>query len=99
MSTVPKLVADRDDPWADIDATAQSLKPLLEMVEADEERGQYNTLSGMMMWLLGNVPKTADVAEWEGWRLEVVDLDGKRIDKVLACRVGEEDSEAVDSAQ
>lgn len=64
----------------------------------DEEKARYHTLSGMMMWLLGNVPKTADVAEWKGWRLEVVDLDGKRIDKVLACRVGEEDSEAADSA-
>ncbi|MGV0714992.1 non-homologous end-joining DNA ligase [Mycolicibacterium sp. XJ662] len=39
MSTVPKLVSERDDPWADIDKTAQSLKPLLEMVEADDERG------------------------------------------------------------
>jgi hypothetical protein len=36
---VPKLVAGRDDPWADIDSTAQSLEPLLQMVEADEERG------------------------------------------------------------
>ena len=39
MATVPKLVAGRDDPWADIDDNAQSLQPLLEMVEADEERG------------------------------------------------------------
>ena len=36
---MPDLVADRDDPWADIDSTAQSIEPLLEMVKADEERG------------------------------------------------------------
>lgn len=65
----------------------------------DEDKARYHTLSGMMMWLLGNVPKTADIAEWEGWRLEVVDLDGKRIDKVLACRVSGEDGEAVEGGQ
>ncbi|MBS1190980.1 MAG: hypothetical protein H6R10_2772 [Rhodocyclaceae bacterium] len=50
----------------------------------EEDKGRYHTLSGMMMWLLGRLPRTADVAEWENWRLEVVDLDGKRVDKVLA---------------
>ena len=41
----------------------------------------------MMMWLLGRVPASGDVATWEGWRFEVVDMDGKRIDKVLASRL------------
>ena len=53
----------------------------------EEERGRYHTLSGMMMWLLGRVPKTSDCTVWEGWLLEVVDLDGNRIDKVLAQRL------------
>jgi DNA ligase D len=39
MATVPDLVQHRDDPWAAMDDVAQSLAPLLEMVEADEERG------------------------------------------------------------
>lgn len=39
MATVPDLVQGRDDPWADMDENAQSIAPLLEMVEADEERG------------------------------------------------------------
>jgi putative hemolysin len=50
----------------------------------EEDRGRYNTLAGMVMLLLGRLPKTADSVEWEGWRFEVVDLDGKRVDKVLA---------------
>jgi len=50
----------------------------------EEEKGRYHTLSGMMMWLIGNLPRTADVVEWEQWRFEVVDMDGNRIDKVLA---------------
>jgi putative hemolysin len=37
-----------------------------------------------MMWLLGRLPRTGDIAAWENWQLEVVDLDGKRVDKVLA---------------
>lgn len=53
----------------------------------EEHKGRYNTLSGMMMWLIGNLPRTGDIAEWEGWKLEVIDLDGNRIDKVLASRL------------
>jgi putative hemolysin len=32
------------------------------------------------------LPKTTDTVEWEGWRFEVVDMDGKRIDKVLVSQ-------------
>jgi putative hemolysin len=53
----------------------------------EEDKGRYHTLSGLMMWLLGRLPQTGDHTEWEGWRLEVVDLDGKRVDKVMAQRL------------
>ena len=53
----------------------------------EEEKGRYHTLSGMVMWLLGRLPNTGDIATWENWRFEVVDLDGKRIDKVLASQL------------
>ncbi|NEX62741.1 hemolysin family protein [Noviherbaspirillum galbum] len=53
----------------------------------EEERGRYNTLSGMMMLLLGRLPQTGDRCDWEDWNFEIVDLDGKRIDKVLASRL------------
>ena len=53
----------------------------------DEDRGRYNTLAGMVMMLLGRLPQTTDSVEWEGWRFEVVDMDGKRIDKLLATRL------------
>jgi putative hemolysin len=49
----------------------------------EEDRGRYNTLAGMVMLLLGRLPQTTDSVEWENWRFEVVDLDGKRVDKVL----------------
>lgn len=64
------------------------LKDRLKLKAApEEEKGRYHTLSGMIMWLLGRLPHTGDAAEWEQWRFEVVDLDGKRVDKVLASRL------------
>ncbi|KWT91931.1 MULTISPECIES: hemolysin family protein [unclassified Variovorax] len=53
----------------------------------EEDRGRYHTLSGMMMLLTGRLPRITDAVEWEGWRFEIVDMDGKIIDKVLASRV------------
>jgi putative hemolysin len=50
----------------------------------DEERGRYHTLSGLMMLLTGRLPREGDHVEWEAWRLEIVDMDGRTIDKVLA---------------
>ena len=56
----------------------------------EEDRGRYNTLAGMIMLLLGRLPETADSVDWEGWRFEVIDLDGKRVDKVLASALAPE---------
>ncbi len=50
----------------------------------EEERGRYHTLSGMVMLLTGKLPKVTDTVQWEEWQFEVVDMDGKTIDKVLA---------------
>ncbi|MBN9462790.1 MAG: HlyC/CorC family transporter [Burkholderiales bacterium] len=53
----------------------------------DEERERYQALSGMLMLMLGRMPQTGDTVVWENWRFEVVDMDGKRVDKVLATQV------------
>ena len=53
----------------------------------EEDRGRYNTLAGMIILLLGRLPATADVVEWDAWRFEVVDIDGRRVDKVLVTPV------------
>jgi putative hemolysin len=55
----------------------------------EEDRGRYNTLAGMIMLLLGRLPITTDRVDWDGWRFEVVDMDGKRIDKVLVAPISE----------
>jgi putative hemolysin len=44
---------------------------------------EYETLSGFVMMSLGRVPQTADQFEWHGLRFEIMDMDGRRVDKVL----------------
>ena len=51
------------------------------------ESGTYHTLGGFVMARLGRIPRTADVCEWGGMRFEVIDMDGRRIDKVLVSRL------------
>ena len=64
------------------------LKDHLALTVAPEEaEGRYHTLSGMLMLLLGRVPATGDHCDWQQWQFEVVDMDGPRIDKVLASRI------------
>lgn len=50
----------------------------------EEEKGRYHTLSGMIMLLTGRLPSVADRVVWESWSFEIVDMDGRTIDKVLA---------------
>ncbi len=51
-----------------------------------DEAGAYHTIGGFVMARLGRVPKTADAFEWSGMKFEVIDMDGRRIDKVLVAR-------------
>ena len=53
----------------------------------EEDRGRYNTVAGLLMSVSGHLPAVGERIECAGWRFEVVDLDGKRIDKVLASEL------------
>ena len=67
---------------------APELKDRLELrTLPEEERERYQALSGMLMLMLGRMPQIGDSVTWENWRFEVVDMDGKRVDKVLATQV------------
>jgi putative hemolysin len=48
-----------------------------------ENRDAYQTLGGFLFTHMGRVPSVSDHFEWSGLRFEIVDMDGKRIDKVL----------------
>ncbi|MHB1199440.1 MAG: hemolysin family protein [Polaromonas sp.] len=61
------------------------LKARLDIRELPEEdRGRYNTVAGLLQSVSGRLLKVGEQVECAGWRFEVLDLDGKRIDKVLA---------------
>lgn len=48
--------------------------------------GYYQTVGGLVMAMLGRIPTPGDNFEWAGHRLEVMDMDGRRVDKVLVSR-------------
>jgi putative hemolysin len=52
----------------------------------DEDRGRYNTLAGLLMALTGHLPALGERINHQGWVFEVIDLDGRRVDKVLATQ-------------
>jgi len=64
------------------------LKDILDLDELpDEEHAGFQTLGGFMMNQLGEIPSAGQHFEWEGLRFEVVDMDGRRVDKVLVAPV------------
>ena len=64
------------------------LKARLEIDDLPEEgRGRYNTVAGLLMAVSGQLPAAGERVACAGWVFEVVDLDGKRIDKVIAARL------------
>ena len=44
---------------------------------------EYNTLGGLILEELGHIPRSGEILEWKNFKLEVMDMDGARIDKVL----------------
>jgi putative hemolysin len=58
-----------------------------------EDRGLYNTVAGLLMAVSGRLPNTGESITTAGWRFEVVDMDGRRIDKVLATQLPSESDE------
>ena len=66
-------------------------------VEDDFPANAYNTVSGLILDLLGHIPETGEKIEWNAFSFEIVDMDGARIDKILVVFKpvpSEEDKEA-----
>lgn len=60
----------------------EDLKELLDVDELPDEE-DYQTLGGFVVLRLGRLPRVGDIVEWLGYRFEIVDMDGNRVDKVL----------------
>jgi putative hemolysin len=67
--------------WMPADEMADQLGIVL------PESRDYETVAGLVIGQLQHLPETGEAVETLGWRFEVVDLDGRRIDKILARRV------------
>ena len=63
----------------------------------EEERGDYDTIGGFVMMRIGRIPQTADQFTWNGLNFEVMDMDGRRVDKVLVSQP-DSTSQKADSA-
>lgn len=53
-----------------------------------QDKGDYVTLAGFILSKSRSLPSTGECFDWEGWRFEIVDMDKRRIDKVLISRLG-----------
>ena len=87
------LVVQREDgSWLfDGLIVIDQLKEILDISEMPgEDRGHYQTLSGFVMNQLGRIPKTGAKFTFENYLFEVVDMDGRRVDRVLVSKIDEE---------
>lgn len=50
----------------------------------------FSTVAGMVLFAMQRIPNVGEAIDISGWRIEVLDLDGRRIDKILARRIGAE---------
>jgi putative hemolysin len=83
------VIRREDGSWLiDGKLLADELKEVLDVDELpfDDER-LYETLGGLVMAALGRIPTSGEYFDWAGFRFEVVDMDGHRVDKVLIRRV------------
>ena len=61
----------------------EDLLRVYSLFDDEDERPDINTLGGLAMYKLNRIPKTGDRFELSGYRFEVVDMDGNRVDKLL----------------
>jgi putative hemolysin len=82
------IVQREDGSWLiDGSVSPDDLRELLGLGELpNEEDHDFRTAAGMVMAHFGRIPDAGESFEWSGFRFEVVDLDGPRIDKLLVAR-------------
>lgn len=92
-------ITERDDGTWLIDGLIQ-IQDFKGYFDIDEMPSQdkYQTLGGFMVTMSGHIPQAGEHFGWGGYRFEVADMDGKRVDKVLLAQAPEEGAEEVDVA-
>lgn len=83
----PQATQRQDGSWLlDGMLSIEDFKSIFNVQRLPREDG-YETLAGMMLTLMGRIPKASDQNEWNGLRFEIMDMDGNRIDKVLVTTI------------
>jgi putative hemolysin len=83
QSSEPQVTQRQDGSWLlDGMLDVDEFKGLFKLGTLQNE-DDYETLGGFVMTSLGQIPDSGDQFEWEGLRFEVVDMDGRRVDKIL----------------
>jgi putative hemolysin len=87
----PQVVERADGSWLlDGALDISDFKELVNRRELpDEASGSFHTLGGFVMHYLQHIPRTGESFVWSGLKLEVMDMDGKRVDKMLVSPLGE----------
>jgi putative hemolysin len=83
--TEPQASQREDGSWL-VDGLLDivTLKEILDIKAwPDEENGSYHTVGGFILSQVQTVPVAGQHFDWHGFRFEVVDMDGRRVDKVL----------------
>ena len=71
---------------------AHEARELLDISEfPGEEEGRFETVGGFVMDQLGRIPQASEHVGIEGYRIEVIDMDGNRIDKLLVEKLAPND--------
>jgi putative hemolysin len=85
MPEEAKAIQRPDGSWLiDGKTLIDEIKDILKLSElSEEESGSFQTLGGFVMLHVGRIPVSGDFFESNGYRFEVVDMDEKRVDKVL----------------
>lgn len=82
------IVARGPDSWL-IDGRTRLIDVERKLGTTGLIHSDYSTLAGLVLHRLGHLPKVGESVIYNGFRLEVVDLDGRRIDKILVDRTAE----------
>ena len=105
---IEEIVGDIEDEY-DVGGATHMTQPAIQgvnvvsgMLHLDEVReqtgleipeGDYDTLAGFILSVIGHIPQKGEHISWESWEFKVIEMDGNRIDRVLVVAPGEETPE------
>jgi len=99
MEHIVGQIADEKDPYeADVfvrpdssvlvsgSAPVETLVGIIDGFTIDFEKTDYSTVAGFVFQQINRIPRTGDAFDYSGYTIEIVDIDGRRIDKVLITK-------------